>query len=229
MKDCLVLPIILVLFLLLEHAGISLFGNSLIGFLLLITHILSSLTVGILFRFWKKDKNTKFVYNTSKNDNKLQNVSILNIGEILGTSINQAISTLLMIGGFVVLFSVIISICNSCNIINIICNIFSPICSFFSVPKELAGALFTGILEITNGINMVCNINLKNISASVIITSFLLGIGGISVFLQVFSIVAKSDLSIKPYIIGKCLQGILASVYTFCFIKFFVIFNFNLY
>ena len=33
--------------------GINLFGSSIIGFLLLITHILGALSVGILFRFWK--------------------------------------------------------------------------------------------------------------------------------------------------------------------------------
>lgn len=33
--------------------GISLFGNTLIGILLLITHILACITVGIVFRFWK--------------------------------------------------------------------------------------------------------------------------------------------------------------------------------
>ena len=208
--------------------GISMFGNSTIGILLWISHLLSAITVGIIFRFWKSNIKQSSINSTSYKTS-YDNISLSNLGGVIGNSITNSINTILLIGGFVVLFSVIISICNSCNIINIICNIFSPICSFFSVPKELAGALFTGILEITNGINMVCNINLKNISASIIITSFLLGIGGISVFLQVFSIVAKSDLSIKPYIIGKCLQGILASVYTFCFIKFFVIFNFNLY
>ena len=33
--------------------GISMFGNTTIGLLLLITHILACITVGIIFRFWK--------------------------------------------------------------------------------------------------------------------------------------------------------------------------------
>lgn len=36
--------------------GISLFGNSLIGVLLFITHLLACLTVGFIFRFWKRTK-----------------------------------------------------------------------------------------------------------------------------------------------------------------------------
>ena len=59
--------------------------------------------MGILFRFWKKNSVTFKKYNVSKYDNKLQNITVSNLGEVLGTSIQSAISTILMIGGFVVL------------------------------------------------------------------------------------------------------------------------------
>ena len=56
----------------------------------------------------------------------------------------------------------------------------------------------------------------------------LLGFGGLSILLQVLSITSKTDLSIKPYIYGKLLHGILAAFYTFIFIKIFPFFNFDL-
>ena len=65
--------------------------------LLFITHILGSITVGIIFRFWKKNLATRQQYTISKYDNKLQNITVSNLGEILGTSIQSAISTILMI------------------------------------------------------------------------------------------------------------------------------------
>lgn len=181
-----------------------------------------------MFRFWKKGKEEKIYYNASKSENKLQNITILNLGEILGQSIQSAISTILMIGGFIVLFSVIISILNVSGLMNAISLIFEPVCNFIGVPAKTSSALFTGILEITNGINLISEIKLKQISINIIITAFLLGMGGISVLLQVLSIVSKSDLSIKPYIIGKILQGIFASFYTFLIIQIFPMFNFNL-
>ena len=94
-----------------ELVGISLFGSSLIGFLLFFTHILGCLTVGFLFRFWKKNKEEKISYNTSKSENKLQNITVSSLGEVLGESISSAISTILMIGGFVVLLVFIINYC----------------------------------------------------------------------------------------------------------------------
>ena len=79
-----------------------------------------------------------------------------------------------------------------------------------------------------NGGDMISMIKLKNISLNIIVTAILLGFGGLSVLLQVFSIVSKSDLSIKPYVIGKILHGVFAGFYTFLIISIFPIFNFNL-
>ena len=42
----------------------------------------------------------------------------------------------------------------------------------------------------------------------------MLGFGGISVLLQVYSIIMKSNISIKPYFYGKLLQGVLSFIIT---------------
>lgn len=62
----------------------------------------------------------------------------------------------------------------------------------------------------------------------IIATSFLLGFAGFSIFLQIFSIAAKNNLSMKPYFIGKILQGILSGLYTSIILAFFNSFYFNL-
>ena len=208
--------------------GVSLFGSFLTGLVLLFTHILACLTVGFIFRFWNKNNKPKIIYNTSEFENKLQPISVSTLGENLASAISSATSTIFMIGGFVVLFSVIISSGNVSGITNMVNMLFRPICSKFNIPSELSSSLFTGFLEITNGINLISKIKLKKISINIILTAFLLGIGGISVLLQVLSIVSKSDLSIKPYIIGKLLHGIIAAVYTFLLISSFPILNLNL-
>lgn len=61
--------------------GISLFADTTTGFLLLITHILACITVGILFRFWKKDDIPSSVH--SKADSSCEIVQFSNLGEIL--------------------------------------------------------------------------------------------------------------------------------------------------
>lgn len=209
--------------------GISMFGNSSIGLLLLITHILACITVGIIFRFWKFNSSSPdYVGNKNSNYKKYKNTTFSNLGEVLGKSITNSISTVLMIGGFVVIFSSIISILRASGILNSLVLMTTPIFNFLHIDASFIYGIITGLLEITNGISSISSINVKEISVNIILTAFLLGFGGLSILLQVLSITSKTDLSIKPYIYGKLLHGILAAFYTFVFINTFSFFNFNL-
>ena len=207
--------------------GITMFGNSTIGFLLLLTHLLASLTVGFLFRFWKykaKEKTNLQKYES----NKINEITLSNLGGIIGNSITNSINTILLIGGFVVLFSVILNIIKTSNLLNILCNFINPIFNLLNIPTSFSSGFISGIIELTNGLNIICTLPEKKISINIILASFLLGFGGISVLLQVWSVISKTDLSIKPYIIGKILHACFSAFYTFLFLKNFIIFNFNL-
>lgn len=209
--------------------GINLFGNSTIGFLLLFTHILACLSVGIIFRFWKyTNKTTAHSFSNPKNKDK-QEVNFSTLGDILGKSILSSIKTVVVIGGFVVLFSVVLSILKNSNVIHILGQIFKPFLSLFGIEDfRFSTSIVSGFLELTNGVMQVCSIACKEISINIIICAFLLGFGGISILLQVYSIISKSDISIKAYFIGKLLHGFLAAFYTFLLITYLPIFNLNL-
>ena len=224
----------------LSSVGIALFGNTKTGLLLLCTHILACITVGIFLARFSKRKNKLANYYTSsfKKENTIQsanlkdntignnqNITLKNLGEILSNSINNSIATILMIGGFVVIFSVIISILNQTNILNKLSTLLYPILNLFNVDLEFAKPILSGILELTNGVNLIANIPTKLISQNIILSAFLLGFGGFSVLLQVYSIVSKTDLSMKKYLIGKFFQGIIASIYTFLALKFLPFLN----
>lgn len=202
--------------------GITLFGNTTIGVLLLITHILSCISVGFVFRFWKFNDNEKINYNKINSNTK--NGS----SNILSSSITNSINTILMIGGFIVLFSIIISILNSSKLMIFLSTLIEPIANIFNIDNKFCIPIVSGILELTNGVSLVSSISNKLLSTNIIISAFLLGFGGISIILQIYAIIADSDISIFPYIIGKFLQGVFAAIYTFSFIKIFPFFNFDL-
>ena len=209
--------------------GILLYRNTMIGILLFMTHLLASLSVGMIFRFWKKTKDCDLPPSTSRAyANTKTPASFSNLGEILSESIVSSIKSILVIGGFVVIFSSIISILKSSGITHIIETIATPFFNFIHISPSFIEPLFTGFFEITNGISNISNIACKKLSINILITAFLLGFGGISVLLQVLSITSKSDLSIKPYIYGKLLHGIIAVFYTFILMNLFPFFNFDL-
>lgn len=208
--------------------GIALFGNIEIGILLLITHILSCITVGFIFRFWKCNTSSSSSSLTSFTSSTNPAISFSSLGKIIGTSITNSTHTVVLIGGFVVIFSVIISIINSSGILTLLCNILTPIFNVLKINPEFSSGFISGLIELTNGVNIVSTIPEKAISINIIFCAFLLGFGGFSVILQVFSIVSEANISIKPYVIGKLLQAIFASLYTYLLIQNFDFFNLNL-
>lgn len=226
---CYVLPIILVLCLLLELFGISMFANSTIGLVLFITHVLSAITIGFILGLFsrKKSESSSTAYSHLQQMNNI-NCDFKNLGAILSESIFEASKTIIMIGGFVVIFSVVISILNTSKALEILSATLYPILKLLNIDLSFAKPIFSGIIELTNGLSLVTAVSTKNISISIILCAFLLGFGGISVLLQVLSIVSKSDLSIKKYILGKFLQGIIAATYTYILITALPILNFNL-
>lgn len=188
---------------------------------MLFTHILASLTVGFIFRWWKNRKNLKRI---SKENSVNTTLSFKNLGEILSTSIISSIKTIVLIGGFIILFSVIISIIKTTGILNI----FSPLINSLKIPMQYFNGIFFGLLELTNGLNIITSIANKSLSTNIIICAFLLGFGGFSILLQVLSIISKNKIPIKSYFIGKLLHGFIAATYVFLILKYIPIFNLDL-
>lgn len=192
--------------------GIGFFSSFKIGLLILLIHILSCLTVGFLFRWWGKSKernprNTGYDISNSP-------LSLSNLGEALSKSVLSAINTVLMIGGFVVLFSIIISILKNTQILVAI----SKLLTILKIPDFLSMSILTGFIEVTNGISYISTLVHTGINFKIIICSFILGFGGFSVLLQVLSITSKAKISIKPYFLGKILQAFFAAFYTYLII-----------
>lgn len=186
--------------------GSSLFLSTEIGILLLITHILGTLTVGIIFRFYKN--------NYYRNENIVDELDIDNFSSILTESIFNSFKTTGMIFGFIIMFSIINNILLTSGILKLF-------------PSAIIGSIL-GTCEITNGINYISMIKSSNLTIQLILTSFFLGFGGISVLMQVYSIISKTDLSIKPYILGKLLHGLTSAIYTLIIILLFPSFSFKI-
>lgn len=202
--------------------GIGLFGSSTTGFLLLITHLLSAISVAILIGLFS-EKKYKSLQNNSEFNLDKNPLSFSSLGDILSKSILNSVNTLFLIGGFVVLFSVIISILIQCGIFSIFEILLTPVFNLFNIDANFIKASLVGFLEVTTGVNMISSIYIKNISVNIIFTSFVLGFGGLSVSLQILSVISKSDLSIKPYLVGKLMQACFSAFYTYialCNFKF---------
>ncbi len=186
----------------------SMLGFYMAGYFIMFIVIISSISTGFVFKFIDIKETNKKTSILKNRENKYYTV-----GEILKKSIYSSSETIIMIGGFIVLFSVIIC---TLEIWGIFSNISNLIYNITGISNEYSKGIISGIMEMTCGCNILsqCNIDLfSKIVGIVLVISF----SGISINLQTISVFSNTDLSPFIYIISKILNTVFALIYTVLF------------
>jgi sporulation integral membrane protein YlbJ len=200
--------------------AVGFFNNPKIGLLLAVAHYLGNICVGIIMRFYGKetpettDEKKRFklrsalsvLHQTRIKDNRP-------IGKLLGDAVNSSIQTLLMIGGFIILFSVINKLLYLLHITAILAKTVEVLMSSLSFPDMLSIPFISGLFEITMGSQLISQVQDATLLQQAIITSFILAFSGFSIQAQVASILAQTDIRFKPFFIARILQGIFAAFF----------------
>jgi len=203
--------------------GTGFYLDAQIGFLLLFTHLLASLSVGILFGLFSRFRQRRSVQVIEEplRKNRLEDLA-------LGECILNSVQTILMIGGFLLLFSVILSVLEQSHFLAVFRDMLTPLFTFLHLPTELITSFINGLFELTTGLKGISNFFQKDMTINIVLSAFILGFGGFCVLLQVYGIISKEKLSIKPYFWGKLLQGLLAAFYTFLILQTTCLFQFKI-
>ncbi|WP_085992490.1 sporulation integral membrane protein YlbJ [Oceanobacillus senegalensis] len=207
--------------------SVGFFHDAKLGILLATCHYLGNALVGISMRFYgrkeemkPKDKKKKVSLKRAfyeMHETQLQDQRPF--GEILGDAVLNSIKTLVMVGGFIVLFSVLIKILFLVGVSEIIATFFELILIILSFPTDYALPFFSGLFEITIGADMISKIGTDSLLQQAILISFILGFNGFSVQAQVASILAKTDIRFYPYFFARILHGMIASFLTIILYK----------
>lgn len=208
--------------------SIGFFHDAYLGILIAVCHYLGNASVGIIMRFYGQtasphktnDQAKKF---SIKRALKEMHRSRLNnhkpFGKILGDAILSSVTTLVMVGGFIILFSVLTNLLFIIGVMPIMANVFNSLLSLLALPIDLALPLITGLFEITIGAQMISGLSHDGMLSKAIIVSFILGFNGLSVQAQVASIIANTDIRFTPYFISRILHGLIASMLTILLFK----------
>ena len=160
-------------------------GNEKLGIIILFSHYLSNIFVGIIFRYFNNKSNTNYTILNKKSQN---------FPSVLTNSIKSSIDTLLLILGtltcFLILSSIII------NRLNL--NLYNS-------------TILKGILEITMGIKSLSLLNISDIY-KVVLSSMFISFGGLSVHMQVLSQLIDTKISYKYFFVGRVYQSIISGV-----------------
>ena len=198
--------------------GTGMFQNSFLGYLMILCHYLGSLSVGLLFRNYGKEslpKSNVSLKTNIKNVITYRNSENKGFFILFGDAVHNGINTLLMIGGFVIVFSVIFKVLSLFNIVTFISNILYIPLSLLGVTKELCHSFISGLFEMTIGCNNIASVSNASEIIKVSLCSFLIGFSGLSILAQCCNFLAKTDINTNIYIFSKFLHGIIASIFTF--------------
>ncbi|WP_342041691.1 sporulation integral membrane protein YlbJ [Bacillus sp. OTU2372] len=216
--------------------AVGFFNNPKIGLLLAAAHYLGNICVGIIMRFYGKETPEESLDDRKKF--KIRNaLSVLHqtrikdnrpIGKLLGDAVNSSIQTLLMIGGFIILFSVINKLLYQLHITAILAKTIEWLLSSLSLPDILSIPFISGLFEITMGSQLISQVQDATLLQKAIVASFILAFSGFSIQAQVASILAQTDIRFKPFFIARILQGIFAAFFALLLWKpLYVRFNRN--
>lgn len=163
------------------------FNNFKIGIVILVAHVFTNILVGIIFRKRKKcDLNRKIINISHKKSTTF--------GSALRTSIFSSLDTMCLLLGIVTIFLILTTILN--EIFN-----FNPL---FKV-------MISGLFEMTQGIKGLAILNIP-IVFKVMMATFFISFGGLSVHIQVLSIIDETKIKYKYFFLARIVHSILAAI-----------------
>ncbi len=211
--------------------AVGFFENKSTGLLLAVAHYISAIIVGFVMRFYESQapptpppaKKTGFILSraiSAMHRARIQDGRTL--GQLIGQSVTSAIQTLLLIGGFVMMFSVLTHLISYVGVTDPFIHGIAQVLAYFSFPAELSESILVGLFEMTVG-SQVASATDPSIPLlfKLAIVSLVIGWNGLSVHAQVASMISRTDIRYYPYFAARILHGFLAAFITILIFPFF--------
>ncbi|NLY52228.1 MAG: sporulation integral membrane protein YlbJ [Firmicutes bacterium] len=204
--------------------AIGMFGIQEIGWTIAAAHYLSVVIVGFLMRF-TPEKDPPAVRSAipsgqgnilSRAFRTLEEARIRDgrsFGQLFGDAIRETFSSMLFIGGCIMIFSVLGRILDVSGVTEALQNFLAVLFRSFAINDAIIPPLIRGIIEITIGCEAISQAN-ASLLLRTVVASFIIGWSGLSVHAQVATMIRGTDIRMGPYIIARALHGLLAAAMT---------------
>jgi sporulation integral membrane protein YlbJ len=171
--------------------GSGMLGDGRIGLKLLVPQYTAALVMLAITGLGKQSRKPR---QQEIHNNKFE------LGTALTASVTSAVNAVVLVGGFIALFSVICTILKTCGILNVVGDVLSLV----GMDKNSGVGLVIGALEVTNGV--ACAVK----GGSLALIGALIAWGGLSIHAQSSAFIVKAGLSCKKYLLYKLVQAIIA-------------------
>lgn len=200
--------------------AVGFFHDVSLGVIIAIAHYTSSLLLGFLMRFHDPQGPTTpvpvkdeghFLMRAYREMHQARIKDGRSLGELMGDAITSSVNTLMMVGGFIMMFSVIIEVLGQVGITEWLVAGIGRLFSLLRVPGELASPVISGLFEITLGAQVASQVpNTIHMAYKIAIVGAVTAWSGLSVHAQVASILSQTDIRYTPYCFARLIHGVLA-------------------
>lgn len=178
-------------------------NNKSIGIYILVIHYITNIIMGLFIRNINPNKDKEDKISLKKVLYEASN-STDNISSIVTKSIVSSINTIIMILGVISISTVLIAIIN--NSINL---------------SKLSECIISGLIEMTNGLRVLGALDIS-LKLKTTIGIFFISFGGLSVHLQVISIINDTKIKYKYYFLARIIHAFVASVLAYLLFDIFI-------
>lgn len=202
--------------------AVGMFNMPALGYLIAGSHYLGNLTLGLALRFYKRhdaDQTPASPWRGNRFRGAFREMTgVINAerrptGRIISDAVSNSISKLLNIGGFIILFAVLISLFKQTGVISLLTGLFSILLVPLGFASETMPALAAGFFEMTLGTRAVANSE-TTLLAQLMAVAVILAWGGLSIQSQVASMVSGTDINLRLFLFGRICHAGLAAIYT---------------
>lgn len=175
--------------------GVIFLGNAGYGYVILLSHYLGNVIIGLFLRNGTYTKHINYKANSDKSQS---------FSKVLTGAIKSSIDSLLLILGTLTCFLIVSSL---------VVNLFAL--------SDYTSAIVKGILEMTMGLKAVSRLIIPDIY-KVVISCIFISFGGLAVHMQVISQIVDSKIEYLNFFVARIWHGVISGIV--CYVLFIIIY-----
>ncbi|HAG10564.1 MAG TPA: sporulation integral membrane protein YlbJ [Desulfotomaculum sp.] len=207
--------------------AVGMLNNPELGPVIAAAHYTSNLTLGFVLRFYGKN-DPELITAPIKEGSPLTRAfsELFRIyrqenrspGKIMGAAVKNSISSLLNIGGFIIIFAVLIQLLKQAGFIDFIAGKLGLILIPLGFSSSVLPALTSGLIEMTVGAKLA-SASEASLLQQLTVIAIILAWSGISIHAQVASVISETDIRMKLFVLTRFAHALLAAIYTNFFFR----------
>lgn len=214
--------------------SIGFFHNAKLAFVLAASHYLGTLIIGFLMRYHdrkgEKLEERPLLSSISKNKHSKLYVALQAMHQarlldgrplstILQQSISSALRLMIVVGGLVVFFSVVLALLTDGRLLHFLIITLNELFLWIGISPNIAEAIIPGLFEVTLGSQQASLLSLP-LQHQAAVAVAILSWGGLSVHAQVASLLSTTDIRYSPFLMARLAHSVISVILLYVFWAF---------